>query len=176
MSVFGGRQIEERSSTRPEAAGLSRSPEAETLQGLGEAEAQSRLVAEGFNELPRSNRRTVLRIAFDVMREPMLALLLGGGAIYLVLGDLREALILLAFATLSVAITVVQEARTERVLEALARPHQSTRTGDSRRRAQAHCRSRGGARRSGACSTKATACRPIAGWSGARTSRPTNRC
>ena len=53
------------------------------------------------------------------MREPMLALLLGGGAIYLVLGDLKEALILLIFATLSVVITVVQETRTERVLEAL---------------------------------------------------------
>ncbi len=49
----------------------------------------------------------------------MLALLLGGGAIYLALGDLKEAIILLAFATMSILITVVQEARTERVLEAL---------------------------------------------------------
>lgn len=89
------------------------------LPGLSEAEAQARLAAEGFNELPRSIRRTPLRIAFEVMREPMLALLLGGGAVYLVLGDLQEALILLAFATLSVGITIVQEARTERVLEAL---------------------------------------------------------
>ncbi len=89
------------------------------LTGLSEAEAQARLVAEGFNELPRSNRRTPLRIAIEVMREPMLALLLGGGCVYLLLGDLQEALILLAFATLSVGITIVQEARTERVLEAL---------------------------------------------------------
>ena len=49
----------------------------------------------------------------------LLALLLGGGVIYLALGDLKEALILLAFATLSVVITVLQETRTERVLEAL---------------------------------------------------------
>lgn len=49
----------------------------------------------------------------------MLALLLGGGFIYLLLGDLKEALILLAFALMSVAITVLQETRTERVLEAL---------------------------------------------------------
>lgn len=89
------------------------------LTGLSEAEARARLVTEGFNELPRSNRRTPLRIAVDVMREPMLALLLGGGCVYLLLGDLQEALILLAFATLSVGITIVQEARTERVLEAL---------------------------------------------------------
>lgn len=49
----------------------------------------------------------------------MLALLIAGGAVYLLLGDLAEALVLLAFACLSVGITVVQEARTERVLEAL---------------------------------------------------------
>src|SRR5581483_7917546 len=55
----------------------------------------------------------------DVLREPMLALLLGGGFIYFLLGDLEEAAILLAFAGLSVAITVIQETRTERVLEAL---------------------------------------------------------
>ena len=45
----------------------------------------------------------------------MLALLPGGGVIYLALGDLKEALILLAFATMSVLLTVVQETRTERV-------------------------------------------------------------
>ncbi|CDX29287.1 P-type HAD superfamily ATPase [Mesorhizobium sp. ORS 3359] len=87
--------------------------------GLSEAEAQARRLAEGPNELPRSGRRTPLRIAVEVMREPMLALLLGGGAVYLLLGDLQEAVILLCFATLSIAITIIQEARTERVLEAL---------------------------------------------------------
>ena len=90
-----------------------------TDRGLGEAEAQTRLRAEGYNELPRPDRRTPLRIVGEVMREPMLALLLGGGAIYMVLGDLKEAVVLLAFAMLSIAITVVQETRTERVLEAL---------------------------------------------------------
>jgi Ca2+-transporting ATPase len=49
----------------------------------------------------------------------MLALLLASAVIYLFLGDSRESLILLAFAAMSVVITVVQETRTERVLEAL---------------------------------------------------------
>ena len=90
-----------------------------TERGLRETEAQTRLKAEGYNELPRANRRTPLRIVGEVLREPMLALLLVGGAVYMLLGDLKEAIILLFFATLSVAITVVQETRTERVLEAL---------------------------------------------------------
>jgi Ca2+-transporting ATPase len=89
------------------------------IHGLSEADAQVRLKTEGYNELPRAGRRTALRIFLEVLREPMLALLLGGGVIYLALGDLKEALILLAFATMSVLITVVQETRTERVLEAL---------------------------------------------------------
>jgi len=89
------------------------------LSGLSDADAQARQKSEGYNELPRPDRRTPLRIIREVLREPMLALLLGGGAIYLALGDLNEALILLAFATMSVVITVVQESRTERVLEAL---------------------------------------------------------
>ncbi len=89
------------------------------LVGLSESQAQARLKSEGFNELPRGDRRTAFRIVLEVMREPMLALLLGGGVIYLVLGDLQEALILLVFALGSIVITVVQETRTERVLEAL---------------------------------------------------------
>jgi Ca2+-transporting ATPase len=87
--------------------------------GLTQAEAQARLKAEGYNELPQPDRRSPMRIVLEVLREPMLALLLGGGFIYLLLGDVKEALILLAFAIASVAITVVQETRTERVLEAL---------------------------------------------------------
>jgi Ca2+-transporting ATPase len=92
---------------------------ASALRGLSEDEARRRIQAEGPNELPRAEARTPLRIAGEVVREPMLALLLAGGLIYLILGDLTEALILLVFATLSVVITVVQESRTARVLEAL---------------------------------------------------------
>jgi len=87
--------------------------------GLSENEARSRLLAEGANELPRRGRRTAFGILVEVLREPMLALLVAGGVVYLALGDLQEALILIALASFSVAITVVQESRSERALEAL---------------------------------------------------------
>jgi Ca2+-transporting ATPase len=90
-----------------------------SMSGLSETEAQSRLKSEGYNELPRERRRTPLRIFMEVLREPMLVLLLGGGLVYLLLGDLKEALILLVFAIMSLAITVIQETRTERVMDAL---------------------------------------------------------
>ena len=88
-------------------------------QGLSAADAAARLDADGPNELPKAGRRSYLKIIGEVLREPMLALLLLGGVAYLLLGDLAEALILLAFATFSVAVTVIQESRTENVLEAL---------------------------------------------------------
>jgi Ca2+-transporting ATPase len=49
----------------------------------------------------------------------MFALLPGAAAIYLVLGDFREAIVLGISACTSVLIALVQESRTERVLESL---------------------------------------------------------
>lgn len=87
--------------------------------GLSASQARERLDEGGPNELPRPKRRTPLRITLEVLREPMFAMLLAAGIIYLLLGDRTEALILLGFAGLSILITIVQEARTERTLEAL---------------------------------------------------------
>lgn len=99
---------------------MSASPaQAVSLQGLSAGEAAERLLREGPNELPRSGRRKFWGILRDILSEPMFGMLLGAGIIYLLLGDRLEALLLLAFASLSIAIAVVQEARSERVLDAL---------------------------------------------------------
>jgi Ca2+-transporting ATPase len=74
---------------------------------------------DGLNELPRQRKRQTWRIALEVLREPMLALLLVAGGTYLVLGETSEALILILFAGFSIVVTIVQEARTENVLESL---------------------------------------------------------
>jgi hypothetical protein len=83
--------------------------------GLSGTEAAARLKFEGPNTLPHGQSRTLRRIVIETLREPMFALLLAAGLIYLILGDLREALILFLFGTTSVSIAVAQEARTERV-------------------------------------------------------------
>ena len=95
------------------------SSEATAPSGLSEQEAAARLAADGANELPRRGRRTMLRIAVEVFREPMFQLLMVAGFIYLAIGDLSEALMLLGFAAVNVLIAVYQETKTERVLEAL---------------------------------------------------------
>jgi Ca2+-transporting ATPase len=88
-------------------------------QGLTGSDAAERLQQDGRNELPRERQRGPFRIILEAVREPMLQLLLGAGVIYLFVGDLAEALILLAFAVLNVVLVVVQESRTERALAAL---------------------------------------------------------
>ena len=90
-----------------------------SLPGLTEAIAAARLRAEGPNELPRGGRRGLASIVLGVVREPMFGLLAASGLVYLLLGDLGEALMLLAFATFSMTIAVVQENRSEKVIEAL---------------------------------------------------------
>jgi P-type Ca2+ transporter type 2C len=90
-----------------------------TMQGLTSAEASARLTDEGPNELARAHRRSIVHIVLGVLREPMLFLLLAGGIAYLFLGSRGEAFILLGFASFSILVTVIQEARTETVLEAL---------------------------------------------------------
>jgi Ca2+-transporting ATPase len=89
------------------------------IPGLTEEEAQRRLKEAGYNELPSSLRRSVLDIAAEVIREPMFLLLIAGGAIYLLLGDMQEAVMLLGFVFVVMGITLYQERKTERALEAL---------------------------------------------------------
>ena len=94
-------------------------PEIGAVTGLTAALAEKRLKQEGYNELPKPDQRGFLRILIEVLRQPMFVLLIGGGVVYLLLGDRTEAILLLLFAGLSVTITIVQESRSERVLEAL---------------------------------------------------------
>lgn len=59
------------------------------------------------------------RIVLDVAREPMFLLLVAAGAVYLILGSTGDALMLLSFVLVVMGITIYQERKTERVLEAL---------------------------------------------------------
>ena len=91
----------------------------EKLTGLSAREAARRLKIEGRNELPSGKSRTPLQLAWELVREPMILLLLACGVIYLFLGDLREALLLAASIGLILGISFVQQGRTERALQAL---------------------------------------------------------
>ncbi|MFA5118973.1 MAG: cation-translocating P-type ATPase [Candidatus Omnitrophota bacterium] len=89
------------------------------LKGLSAFEACARLKRDGYNELLLAKRRCVLKIVIEVLKEPMFLLLVACGAIYLVLGDRGEASLLLGFVFVIMGITIYQEGKTEKAIEAL---------------------------------------------------------
>lgn len=89
------------------------------VKGLTQEEAEKRLQSEGFNELPSKTKKSTFDIAIGVLKEPMFMLLVACGVIYLIFGDIQEALMLLLSVFVIIAITFYQEKKTERALEAL---------------------------------------------------------
>lgn len=93
-------------------------PELPELTGLSSEEAARRLADEGPNCLPAPRSRWA-GIVLRTVREPMFLLLIGAASLYLALGDLHEGLLLLAMVGVTVGLTLFQEGKTERALQAL---------------------------------------------------------
>lgn len=96
------------------------SPSGTESLGLTAAEALQRLATFGPNDLvpahPSGDAWTIVR---SVVTDPMAALLVVASAIYLVLGDVRDALVTFIALVPIVAVTVILEVRAERALESL---------------------------------------------------------
>ena len=90
-----------------------------SIQGLSSQEAHERFQSDGPNELPTEKKHSLWAIVFAVLHEPMFLMLIGGGVIYLLLGDIEEALLLMGFVFLVMGITLNEERKAERALEAL---------------------------------------------------------
>jgi P-type Ca2+ transporter type 2C len=97
------------------AAALTVSPDA----GLSEDEARRRLQATGPNELQRRRAPPLWRMVFDAATEPFILVLLGAGALAVLLGEVRDGLLVIGGLMPIVAADVITEFRAERALEAL---------------------------------------------------------
>ena len=89
--------------------------------GLSQAEAKQRLLRDGPNALPGKTRRNFFRRLWDLLRQPMFALLVAATFLYVALGELLESLTLATFVLAVLALTFWQEGRAEEALEALHR-------------------------------------------------------
>jgi P-type Ca2+ transporter type 2C len=88
-------------------------------QGLTDAQAQARLLADGPNRLPTPPRRGLWRLALDAAMQPMFLLLFATAAVYAALGSVGDATILLLSVLMVAVISIYQQQRTEHVLAAL---------------------------------------------------------
>lgn len=89
------------------------------LTGLTSKEVAQNLKKHGYNELPSSKKRSVFAIILEILKEPMISLLVVCGGIYIVLGDIREAIFLSFSILVVISITLYQENKTEKALTAL---------------------------------------------------------
>jgi Ca2+-transporting ATPase len=89
------------------------------ITGLSEAAAQEILKQNGYNELPTQKPKNCFWLLISVLKEPMLLMILGCGVIYLLLGEMSDAMMLLTFIIVVIAITFHQERKTENSLSAL---------------------------------------------------------
>jgi len=87
--------------------------------GLSTAQAQQHLAEFGYNELAPPRSRRWHTITAEMLHEPIFLLLLAAGGIYLLLGAVSDALMLLGFVVIIIGMTVFQAYKSERVLEAL---------------------------------------------------------
>lgn len=87
--------------------------------GLSTAEAAQRLHDFGPNALPTLTERGMLQLLRQLASEPIFLLLLAAGIIYMLLGDPGDALLLLGFVFVAMAIVLSRQRKTEQVLAAL---------------------------------------------------------
>lgn len=91
------------------------------MKGLTSTEAKARLEKDGYNELNAGKSRSVLKVALDVIKEPMFVLLIGSGLLYAMLGDYKEGITLASTFLIIIFITFYQSNKTEKALDALKR-------------------------------------------------------
>lgn len=97
-------------------------------QGLTESEAQRRLKEYGKNALETDGKKSIWKIFFSQINEPMIYILLAAAAISLLLGEIADAVIILIVVLLNAIIGTVQEAKAEKVLESLKKLSSPTAT------------------------------------------------
>ncbi|HWK85074.1 MAG TPA: cation-translocating P-type ATPase [Caldimonas sp.] len=87
--------------------------------GLSDAEAGSRLRRDGPNRLPPPKHKTFAAALVSVALQPMVLLLFSCALLYALLGSVFDSIVLALSIVSVAAISIYQELRTQRVLEAL---------------------------------------------------------
>jgi Mg2+-importing ATPase len=89
------------------------------LNGLSEAEAESRLKQVGMNEIAQEKRQSALMRLLSNIKNPLVLLLLALGVLSFLTGDLRATVVIFVMVVLGVVLRFVQEMRADNAAEKL---------------------------------------------------------
>jgi P-type Mg2+ transporter len=89
------------------------------LDGLSEAEADSRLKQAGTNEIAREKRQSALMRLLSNIKNPLVLLLLALGLLSYLTGDLRAMVVIFVMVVLGVVLRFFQEKRADNAAEKL---------------------------------------------------------
>ncbi|MBQ8435943.1 MAG: cation-translocating P-type ATPase [Oscillospiraceae bacterium] len=90
------------------------------MNGLTEKQATSRLSEYGSNTLAEKNKNSAVKIFAGQFRDVMVMILLGATVISVFLGEIYDAVTIIAIVFLNAVLGFIQEYKTEKTLEALA--------------------------------------------------------
>ena len=90
-----------------------------SLLGLTSQEAEVRLRQHGPNLIEQSAKRSFTSLLWEIIREPMLLLLIAAGIISFFLADLIDAALLMVTVLIVLGISILQELRSESAINAL---------------------------------------------------------
>jgi Ca2+-transporting ATPase len=89
------------------------------VEGLTDSEANERLRIHGFNKLKVKKSISRATIFMNQLKEPLIIVLLVASTISAFVGELVDALIIIAIVTLSTIVGFIQEFKSEKAIEAL---------------------------------------------------------
>ncbi|MDQ8013002.1 MAG: cation-translocating P-type ATPase [Flavobacterium nitrogenifigens] len=91
----------------------------EHLKGLNDNEVTLSRKKYGYNQIDNTDKNTWLELLINILKEPMLVLLFAISIIYLIVGDYGEALFMFLAIAAVAAISLYQDNRSRKALEAL---------------------------------------------------------
>ena len=89
------------------------------LSGLTEEELKASREKFGYNQTDNTHKNSWFELLFDILKEPMLLLLIAVSVIYVIVGNYSEALFMLGAIILVSGISFYQDNRSKKALEAL---------------------------------------------------------
>lgn len=96
----------------------------DTTQGLPESEVTQRIKQYGLNQLTEKGTKSIFKMLYEQLVEPLVIILLIAAGISAVLGKIEELIAIMAIVILNAVLGIVQERRAEEAIEALKKMSQ----------------------------------------------------